>query len=65
MTKFKTNIKCSACVEKVTPYLNEVVGENKWQVNLVDPSRTLTVAEVDEKKVIEALKRAGYKAEQI
>ena len=52
-------------MEKVTPYLNEVVGENKWQVNLVDPSRTLTVAEVDEKKVIEALKRAGYKAEQI
>jgi copper chaperone len=63
-TTFKTNIKCSACVEKVTPYLNEVAGENNWQVDLADPKRTLTIAETDENKVIEALKKAGYKAER-
>ncbi len=62
--KFKTNIKCSACVAKVTPFLNEVAGENNWQVDLVDPSRTLTIAERDKTKVIEALKKAGYKAEE-
>jgi hypothetical protein len=28
-TKFKTNIKCSGCVEKVTPFLNESLGEDK------------------------------------
>ena len=64
-TKFKTNIKCSACVEKVTPYLNEVAGENNWQVDLVDPARTLTVSEGDEQKIIEALQKAGYKAELV
>jgi len=62
-TKFKTNIKCSACVAKVTPFLNEVVGENKWQVDLVDPARTLTVENTDEKKIVEALLKAGYKGE--
>lgn len=62
-TKFKTNIKCSACVAKVTPFLNEVVGENKWQVDLVDPARTLTVENTDEKKIVEALQKAGYKGE--
>jgi len=64
-TKFKTNIKCSACVAKVTPYLNEVAGENNWQVDLVDPSRTLTVQDADEKKITEALIKAGYKGERL
>jgi copper chaperone CopZ len=63
--KFKTNIKCSACVAKVTPYLNEVVGENHWQVDLVDPARTLTVDNSDDVKIVEALQKAGYKAERL
>jgi copper chaperone len=63
--KFKTNIKCSACVAKVTPYLNEVAGEDRWQVDLVDPGRTLTVDNADDKKIVEALQRAGYKAERV
>jgi len=63
-TKFKTNIKCSACVDKVTPYLNEVVGEGNWEVDLNDPTRTLTTKEkVSETEINEALKKAGYKAE--
>jgi len=64
-TKFKTNIKCSACVAKVTPYLNEVAGENNWQVDLIDPARILTVQEADEKKITEALIKAGYKGERL
>jgi copper chaperone len=63
--KFKTNIKCAACVAKVTPYLNEVAGENHWQVDLVDPARTLTVDNSDDKKIVEALQKAGYKAERV
>jgi len=63
--KFKTNIKCSACVAKVTPYLNEVAGDNNWKVDLVDPNRTLTVENTEDKKVVEALQKAGYKAELI
>jgi copper chaperone len=64
-TKFKTNIKCSACVAKVTPYLNEVAGDNQWQVDLVDPARTLTVENADDRKIMEALQKAGYKAERV
>ncbi|MCW5910829.1 MAG: cation transporter [Cyclobacteriaceae bacterium] len=65
--KYKTNIKCAACVAKVTPALNETVGESKWQVDLTDPSRVLTVA-VDEDKtgrIAEALQEVGYKAERL
>ncbi len=64
-TKFKTNIKCSACVAKVTPYLNEVAGDNQWKVDLVDPARTLTVENADDRKIMEALQKAGYKAERV
>jgi copper chaperone CopZ len=62
--KFKTNIKCASCVAKVTPSLNELVGEGKWNVNLNDPARTLTINdELEAKKVIDALQKVGYKAE--
>ncbi|HYC85614.1 MAG TPA: cation transporter [Chryseosolibacter sp.] len=62
--KFKTNIKCSGCVATVTPFLNEAVGEKNWDVDYNNPSKVLTVAgDKDKKKVIEAVEKAGYKAE--
>jgi copper chaperone len=65
-SKFKTTIKCSGCVATVTPFLNEAIGENNWQVDLNNPSRILTVTgENDETKVIQALEKAGYKAEAL
>lgn len=65
--KFKTNIKCAACVAKVTPALNETVGENKWHVDLNDPARilTVTVTENQVRAVPEALLKVGYKAEKV
>lgn len=64
--KFKTNIKCSGCIAKVTPHLNETVGEGNWEVDLSDPAKVLTIAdETDAAKVKEAVEKAGYKAEQI
>lgn len=66
--KFKTTIKCSGCVATVTPYLNEVVGENNWQVDTQDPNKILTVNTNDttkENEVIQKLQQAGYKAEKI
>lgn len=66
MKKFKTNIKCDACVAKVTPYLNESAGNGNWRVNLADPQKTLTIeGEVSSEKIQEALQQAGYKAEQV
>jgi copper chaperone CopZ len=64
--KFKTTIKCSGCVAKVTPFLNEALGEATWEVDYNNPSKILTVVgEKDQAKVIQALEKAGYKAEKL
>ena len=64
--KFKSNIKCMGCVAKVTPFLNETVGENKWNVDINNPSKVLTIeSDTKEEKVKEAVKRAGFTAERI
>jgi len=64
--KFKSNIKCSGCIAKVTPFLNEVLGENNWEVDTNNPSKILSVVgESNESKVISAVEKAGFKAEKI
>ena len=64
--KFKTTLKCSGCVDKVTPYLNEAVGTGNWEVDLNGPIKMLTVrTDIEETKVKTAMEKAGYKAEQI
>ena len=65
--KFKTNIKCSACVATVTPILDAAVGAGNWQVDLTDPLRVLTLSQgkldVDSLKL--ELEGVGYQVEQI
>ena len=64
--KFKTNIKCAGCVATVTPFLNEALGEQKWNVDYNDPSKVLTVNDVqDVNTVVRAVEKAGYRAEQL
>jgi copper chaperone len=64
--QFKTNIKCDACIAKVTPGLNEAIGADNWQVDITNPSKILTISdEQKEAKVKEALAKVGYKAERI
>jgi copper chaperone len=65
--KFKTNIKCSGCLAKVTPFLNEEKGIENWEVDIFNPEKTLTVKteQVDQKKVIETIEKAGFKAELV
>jgi copper chaperone len=64
--KFKTNIKCDACVAKVTPGLNESVGEGNWNVDLQDPERTLSIrGDIEEAELIHVLGTAGYRAEKV
>ena len=63
----KTNIMCGVCIDKVTPVLNEKIGENKWKVDITNPKKVLTVTggNVNEQDVITAVEAAGYKAEQL
>jgi copper chaperone len=65
-TKFKTTIKCSGCIAKATPFLNEALGQDNWEVDTTDPSKVLFVnGENNEQKVIEAVEKAGFKAEKL
>ena len=66
--KFKTTIKCSGCLEKVTPYLNETAGEDNWEVDIQTPEKILTVAtdkDITEKEIVKAVVEAGYKIEKL
>lgn len=64
--KFKTDIKCSGCLEKVTPHLNKAAGEDNWKVDIQNPEKTLTVVgETHEAKIREAVQKAGFKAEKV
>lgn len=66
--KFKTNIKCSGCVSKVTPFLNESAGASNWQVDIENPDKVLSISagkEIALEDIIKAVQQAGYKAERI
>lgn len=65
--QFKTNMQCSGCIEKVTPYLNGIKAIEKWQVDITQPQKTLTVTGADdlEEQITTAIQNAGYKIEAI
>lgn len=50
----------------VTPFLNDALGVNNWEVDTENPSKVLTVkGETDEAKIVEAVQKAGYRAEKL
>ena len=65
--KLKTNIMCGSCISKVTPVLNEEIGEGKWNVDTTGAQKVMTVTREDmsEEAVIKAVEKAGYKAESL
>jgi copper chaperone len=64
--KFKTNIKCGACVATVTPFLENDNAVANWKVDLQSPQRTLEVeTSHSAAEITELLKRAGYNAEKV
>lgn len=63
--QFKTNIKCTGCIAGVTPFLNEVAGEDNWEVDLKTADKVLTVSteKANELEIKQAVEKAGYKAD--
>jgi copper chaperone len=63
---FKTNMKCSGCIEKVTPALNELLGQDHWKVDLENPGKTLTVRgeDMEIRDVQSVVESAGFKVER-
>jgi copper chaperone len=65
--KFKTNVNCNHCINKITPVLNEDKSITEWNVDLTNEDKVLTVKgeNVDGNSVIESLSKVGYIAEAI
>jgi copper chaperone CopZ len=63
--KFKTNINCSGCVEKVTPFLNDANGICHWDVDTANKDKILSVHSegITEEEVIQKVQDAGFKIE--
>lgn len=64
---FKTNINCGRCIANVTPSLNTVSGILRWQVDITNPDRVLTV-ETDSLTagdIVKVVEKAGYRAEPL
>lgn len=61
--KFKTNINCSGCVAKVTPFLNNADGICHWDVDTVNRDKILSVHSdgITEEQVIQKVQEAGFK----
>ena len=65
--KLKTNIMCGSCIAKVTPVLNEEIGEGNWSVDTAGAQKVMTVTRegISPEDVIKAVEKAGYKAESL
>ncbi len=66
--KFKTNIKCGGCIATVTPALTALKGVEKWDVDIINPDKVLTLQTNDDllaTQIIATLKQIGYNAQQI
>ena len=59
--RFKTTLKCSGCVSKVTPFLNSLRDVTEWSVDLQHPDKVQTG---DTHSVKKAFENAGYKVEE-
>lgn len=65
--RFKTNINCGNCIKSVSPFLNELDNVDGWKVDTTDPNKILEVLldDDDSTSVIEAVKKAGFRIEEI
>ncbi len=65
--QFKTNINCSGCIAKVTPYLNEKEGINDWKVDTNNPNKILSIEtdSMSTEEISEIVTNAGFKIEPV
>lgn len=64
--KFKTNINCGGCIEKVTPYLDQLEGL-KWSVDVESKDKILTVSNDSHSstQIVDVVTESGFKIEPI
>ena len=64
---FTSNIACNGCLSKVKPFLDELEGVIKWEVDIENPQKILTVQsnELSVDQIQEAVIKAGYQLEDL
>ena len=64
---FTSNIACNACLSKVKPFLDELEGVIKWEVDIENPQKILTVQsnKLSADQIQEAVIKAGYQLEDL
>jgi copper chaperone len=64
---FKTNINCTNCLAKVTPFLDRKEGIQSWSVDIDNPDKILTVKTdvLDAEDIVKTIKRTGFEAKLI
>jgi copper chaperone len=65
--RFKSNIRCMGCVAQVSPALNNAEGIDKWNVDIHNPQKILTVEtdSLNATEVAHLVEKAGFRAEEI
>ena len=65
--KFKTNINCNGCLNKVKPYLDQLQDLESWEVDTNNPYKILTVkgVQITEEEIIDTIEEVGFNAELI
>lgn len=65
--RFKTTLNCGGCVSKVKSDLDQAAGIEKWEVNIDNPDKILTVkaTNIDPNEVVQIVKSKGFQAEKI
>jgi copper chaperone len=65
--QFKTNINCSGCIAKITPYLEANNEIKSWNVDTNNPNKVLTVEtdNLTDEMVETIVKNAGFNAEKV
>jgi hypothetical protein len=61
--KFRTNLRGTSCILTIAPFMDAVIGPKRWEVDLNDLDKVLTIHVADPghvKLVAGAIERAGY-----
>src|SRR4051812_34346745 len=62
--KFKTDIHCDSCIQKITPYLDKEESISDWNVDMESSDKVLSItgSSVDSAQIQKLMKQAGYEA---
>lgn len=65
--KFKTTLTCGGCVSKVQSDLDNANGIDKWDVDITNSDKILTVSSkgITEDEVVAIIKSKGFHAERM